>query len=265
MAGSFLRPRDALAMLVGAGLTASFFIVAARPRDPAASATSTATILFLLLLGAWLVATDDDGPRKPTRDDATNTSKETVASATLPAEHPYYREIDHTTRCFRSEEEVYKSEARRRARYRSHDPRRWRARIFGNADGDDEGHGEEPAPPEPVAVDYPLFNWADAEREMAQLERIRGLTIQRPPLGYSDESARRLTVEAGCEWYFSIADFDEALLHGTIDIKHVHGTEPSMRLDLSKVTTPPPPEAKPELVKKGSPSSIMDPTLVGDD
>ena len=97
---------------------------------------------------------------------------------------------------------------------------------------------------------------------MCKIEDEKGVTIQRPPLGYSDESARRLAQEAGCEWYFSIADFDEALLNGTIAIKHTGGL-PSMHVELSMTPSTPPAKpatepSKPSLEKKQSPSGVMD-------
>ena len=45
--------------------------------------------------------------------------------------------------------------------------------------------------------------------------------------------------QAGREWYFSIADFDEALLNGTIEIKHTDGAQ-SVRI----VTSPEAPHAR---------------------
>jgi hypothetical protein len=53
-------------------------------------------------------------------------------------------------------------------------------------------------------------------------ERAHGLTILHPPVAYSDDLARRAAVLAGYNWYFSIADFDEALLTGTLELKAAH-------------------------------------------
>ena len=47
------------------------------------------------------------------------------------------------------------------------------------------------------------------------------MAIQRPPLAYSDDLARRGAQEAGCDWYFSVADFEHALLHGALALKPV--------------------------------------------
>ena len=35
---------------------------------------------------------------------------------------------------------------------------------------------------------------------------------------YTHEPARRAAAAAGHEWYFTIADFDHALLHGTLEL-----------------------------------------------
>jgi len=145
----------------------------------------------------------------------------------LDPEHPYYTQIDQTARRYRPEKVINLSEARRRARYRSEDPRRWRARLFGAENVPDEGQDSPPS-----LIDYPLYDWAAAEKAFAELES-RGMRIQRPPIAYSQESARRLSKEAGCDWFISIEDFDHAIMHGTLEVKHVDG-EQSVLLDLSQ-------------------------------
>jgi hypothetical protein len=66
------------------------------------------------------------------------------------------------------------------------------------------------------------------------------LAIQAPPLGYSDELARRAALASGKGWYFSVADFDAALLHGLLTLKPTcdedrHGVA-TMVVDLTRET-----------------------------
>ena len=68
--------------------------------------------------------------------------------------------------------------------------------------------------------DQTLFDWSIAERVLSELEDgPRMLRIQRPPLAFNDELARAAAKEAGCAWYFSIADFESALLDGIFVLK----------------------------------------------
>lgn len=69
------------------------------------------------------------------------------------------------------------------------------------------------------AFEAPLRDWSSAELSLAHLEASSGLSVQRPPLAYSEEAARRGAEETGRDWFFSIADFEHALLHGTLEIK----------------------------------------------
>jgi len=184
---------------------------------------------------------------KPRGKDASETpDAEPRNPVPLPAEHPYYAAIDRTTIRFRSERAINLSEARRRARFRSHDPRRWRAHVFHDGQEDEDDMSL-------TSPDRAHFDWSVAEHAMSAMETLHGMKIQRPPLAYSDESARRLTKETSCEWYFSISAFDEALLNGIIEIKHVGG-EQSVLVDLSKQLDP----AKPIFVKQRSPSGVME-------
>lgn len=57
------------------------------------------------------------------------------------------------------------------------------------------------------------------------LEARHAFTIQRPPLAYTDELARAAANDCGAGWYFSIADFDMALLEGTLQLKSTTSAE----------------------------------------
>lgn len=232
----------------------------------------------LLLLSLWLhrrrwraaIIVGGIGEKEPEPE---RPEPEASPTRVIPPEHPYYQAIDQTTRRFRSEHVINRSEARRRARYRSHDPRRWRCVFYEDDEIIDDveniaNHLDRKrtlsAPAAPAAhyptpdADYPLYDWKLAERAINILEKEHGLHIQHPPLAYSDESARRLSKEAGCSWYFSIADFDEALLNGSVTLRHTDGDQ-TMVLPIDKpIDTEIAELAKPALIKKQSPSGIMD-------
>merc|ERR1712216_733376 len=71
-----------------------------------------------------------------------------------------------------------------------------------------------------------VCDWDVAEELLRVLERKNAMRIQTPPLSYTDELARRGASEAGCEWYYSIEDFENALLHGILELKRTD--EPGM-------------------------------------
>ena len=136
-------------------------------------------------------------------------------------------------------------EARERARHRSHEPCRWRLQpsCFGLGGEHD------------MAA---LYEWGVAQRALSQLETCHGYAIQMPPLGYTENVARRAAEAHACDWFFSTDDFDRALLGGTLELRAVVGEatlaielDPSRAVDYSD-------GGKPPLVKKQSPSSVME-------
>ena len=144
-----------------------------------------------------------------------------------PDEHEYYARIDAARASHRSamrqlgEPSVIESELAEsalRARLRSHEPRRWRLSAS--------------------RFDYELFSWSSAERQLDHLERTLG-KIQQPPLAFDDETACTAAREGGAEVYFSIEDFENALLEGTLAVRHCDDKRVvnSLRLDEDDATT----------------------------
>ena len=73
------------------------------------------------------------------------------------------------------------------------------------------------------AFDFPLYDWGVAEAKMDDLERKHAYTIQRPPLAYADDLACLGAQQSGCDWYFSTADFDTAIVYGRMELKATAG------------------------------------------
>lgn len=143
-----------------------------------------------------------------------------------PADHAYYDKIDRARQRFISGRPgssaiTAEREERVRARFRSHDPRRWRIQPtrFGSSDAD---------------FDFCLYDWAVAEKELRMLERKSGLAIQRPPLAYTDAAAKKGAHEAGYDYYFSISDFEAGLLHGSFELKSTVSDEKKITIELSE-------------------------------
>jgi len=144
----------------------------------------------------------------------------------LPPEHPYYSQIDGARKTFLCERGgksaiAKEREERVRARlYRSHDPRRWRIvpARFGSQFG---SHAPDACDADEPDFDLLLYDWQVAETQLAHLQTLDGLAIQSPPLAYTDDNARTGAAEAGKSWYFSIADFESALLTGVLELKFV--------------------------------------------
>lgn len=177
----------------------------------------------------------------------------------LPLEHPYYAQIDAArhrhlffgnsaaTSALRDDDE-----ARERARLRSHDPQRWRLAPSSFS----SSAGEVPGSRHGARFDFELFDWRRAEAALDTLSgEAVGLTIQRPPLAYSESRARRGALEAGRCWYFSIRDFERALLEGEFELKQTDG-DATVRIDLAGAT--PVDVSKPLLLKKESPMSVIE-------
>ena len=166
-----------------------------------------------------------------------------------PPDHAYYEEIDRARELLltanRRSAIASEREERERARFRSHDPRRWRispsyarrrtpvlcaaARASSVPLMCPTAHAlatrRRFGPGESSTFEHILCDWSVADRKLRQLERSEGMTIQRPPLAYSDDLARRGAQEAGCDWYFSVADFEHALLHGALELKQVRSRD----------------------------------------
>jgi len=65
---------------------------------------------------------------------------------------------------------------------------------------------------------YDLYDWSMALEELRRVAAERGIKVQEPPLGYTLSTARDAAKENGNEWYFSVQDFDMAVLTGTLVI-----------------------------------------------
>lgn len=161
------------------------------------------------------------------------------------ADHTYYEAIDaarcaHASRQRRGRADVGMNasviegeiEERVRARrFRSHEPSRWRLAA--------------------ARFDFPLYPWGDAiEGQLQALEGEigggataggappRAITcIQRPPLAFEDATARAGAVEAGAAAYFSIEDFERAILDGELEVKSSENGEVLGRLHLNQQQT----------------------------
>jgi len=161
--------------------------------------------------------------------------------AVLGAEHPYYEIIDHAAQKVCVHPNDARSEARMRARsFRSHHPCRWRiapakfapprspsprqgGRFAANDGASDGFSGDEETDEGAQAFDFPLYDWGVAEAKMDDLERKHAYTIQRPPLAYADDLACLGAQQSGCDWYFSTADFDTAIVYGRMELKATAG------------------------------------------
>ena len=82
-------------------------------------------------------------------------------------------------------------------------------------------------------VGHVRYDWGVAERALTRLESTRGVDVQRPPLAYSDEAARAGAEACGRAWYFSVGDFERALLHGTLELRSVDREPDQRRMSIS--------------------------------
>ena len=110
---------------------------------------------------------------------------------------------------------------------------------------------------ESALFDFELYDWRIAEDALDAMAAEGGprLSIQRPPLAYTDHLARVGALEAGKCWYFSIADFELALVDGALKLKQTDG-EAALTVDVTGTT--PLDLSKPMLFKKASPTSIIE-------
>lgn len=179
-----------------------------------------AVLIVCVLRWGWLHYQQHTARRPPISD---------TAGEELPNDHPYYTAIDRARKRFANtcydaattKAIAAEREDRLRAKLRSHDPRRWRLSPARFGDGED------------ATFDFDLFEWSAAERVLALLgtqdsPEAGGAylgAIQKPPLAYSNELACRAAIATGCTWYFSIFDFESALLDGVLTL---HPTQREM-------------------------------------